>query len=173
MSVCGATETLLIDREAAPALLPAIARRLAECELRGDDQARAIQNLQEFQHLVIASDSFTNIARAGLSLQRSQTAGRLVRAFGPALLYYKRVDSTTPRERDLFDGLENSIEAVYRLTDRPEPPRASASLRRIALEAATAREAFRFTDPAAASPALARGLAGTRADPRQRRPLRA
>jgi LmbE family N-acetylglucosaminyl deacetylase len=110
----------------------------------------------------LVGDSFTNIARAGLSLQRSQTAGRLVRAFGPALLYYKRVDSTTPRERDLFDGLENSIEAVYRLTDRPEPPRASASLRRIAQEAAAAREAFRFTDPAAASPALARGLAATR-----------
>jgi len=42
VSVCGATETLLIDREAAPALLPAIARQLPECELRGDEHARAI-----------------------------------------------------------------------------------------------------------------------------------
>jgi len=42
VSVCGATETLLIDREAAPALLPRIAEALKGCELRGDDGARAI-----------------------------------------------------------------------------------------------------------------------------------
>jgi glutamate-5-semialdehyde dehydrogenase len=42
VSVCGSTETLLIDRAAAPALLPDIAAALAGCELRGDAEARAI-----------------------------------------------------------------------------------------------------------------------------------
>jgi glutamate-5-semialdehyde dehydrogenase len=44
VSVCGATETLLIDRACAPALLPRIAAALsaAGCELRGDEAARAI-----------------------------------------------------------------------------------------------------------------------------------
>ena len=44
VSVCGATETLLIDRAIAPTLLPRIAHALSEsgCELRGDDEARAI-----------------------------------------------------------------------------------------------------------------------------------
>jgi glutamate-5-semialdehyde dehydrogenase len=42
VSVCGATETLLIDRDAAAALLPRIAEALGDCELRGDDAARAI-----------------------------------------------------------------------------------------------------------------------------------
>ena len=44
VSVCGATETLLIDRAAAPALLPPIAAALAErgCALRGDTESRAI-----------------------------------------------------------------------------------------------------------------------------------
>ena len=42
VSVCGATETLLIDRNAAPALLPRIAEALDGCELRGDEAARAI-----------------------------------------------------------------------------------------------------------------------------------
>ena len=42
VSVCGATETLLIDRSAAPALLPRIAEALEGCELRGDEVARAI-----------------------------------------------------------------------------------------------------------------------------------
>lgn len=44
VSVCGSTETLLIDREIAASLLPKIAAALVErgCELRGDDEARAI-----------------------------------------------------------------------------------------------------------------------------------
>jgi glutamate-5-semialdehyde dehydrogenase len=42
VSVCGATETLLIDADAAPALLPRIAEALAGCALRGDEAARAI-----------------------------------------------------------------------------------------------------------------------------------
>jgi glutamate-5-semialdehyde dehydrogenase len=44
VSVCGATETLLIDREAAVRLLPPVARALsaAGCELRGDAEARAL-----------------------------------------------------------------------------------------------------------------------------------
>ncbi|GAB3126700.1 glutamate-5-semialdehyde dehydrogenase [Novispirillum itersonii subsp. nipponicum] len=42
--ICGSTETLLIDRAIAPALLPGIAADLqaAGCELRGDDAARAL-----------------------------------------------------------------------------------------------------------------------------------
>jgi glutamate-5-semialdehyde dehydrogenase len=44
VSVCGATETLLIDAAVAPKLLPAIAAALSAkgCVLRGDGRARAI-----------------------------------------------------------------------------------------------------------------------------------
>ncbi|WP_066685695.1 glutamate-5-semialdehyde dehydrogenase [Caulobacter sp. CCH9-E1] len=44
VSVCGAAETLLVDKAAADKLLPPIAQALAAagCELRGDDAARAI-----------------------------------------------------------------------------------------------------------------------------------
>jgi glutamate-5-semialdehyde dehydrogenase len=44
VSVCGATETLLIDRAVTPSLLPKIAAALADagCALRGDEAARAI-----------------------------------------------------------------------------------------------------------------------------------
>jgi glutamate-5-semialdehyde dehydrogenase len=42
VSVCGATETLLIDAEAAPSLLPRLAEALSGCELRGDEAARTI-----------------------------------------------------------------------------------------------------------------------------------
>jgi glutamate-5-semialdehyde dehydrogenase len=47
VTVCGATETLLIDRDAAPAILPLIADALDGCELRGDAQARAIVPMAE------------------------------------------------------------------------------------------------------------------------------
>jgi glutamate-5-semialdehyde dehydrogenase len=48
-SVCGATETLLIDRGAAAALLAPIAAALAErgCELRGDAEACALAPMRE------------------------------------------------------------------------------------------------------------------------------
>ena len=42
VSVCGATETLLVDRDAAPPFLPRIPAELEDCELRGDEDARAI-----------------------------------------------------------------------------------------------------------------------------------
>jgi glutamate-5-semialdehyde dehydrogenase len=44
VSVCGATETLLIDQAVAATLLPKIAEALksAGCELRGDDRAQAV-----------------------------------------------------------------------------------------------------------------------------------
>jgi glutamate-5-semialdehyde dehydrogenase len=45
--VCGSTETLLIDREVAPSLLPRIVEALDGCELRGDAEARAILPMAE------------------------------------------------------------------------------------------------------------------------------
>jgi len=49
VSVCGAAETLLVDRAAAARLLPPVAAALAAagCELRGDAQARAIVPMPE------------------------------------------------------------------------------------------------------------------------------
>ena len=47
VSVCGATETLLIDRDAAAVVLPGIASELEGCELRGDKTARAAVPMAE------------------------------------------------------------------------------------------------------------------------------
>jgi glutamate-5-semialdehyde dehydrogenase len=48
VSVCGATETLLVDRAGAAELLPLVAQALvaAGCELRGDEAARALFPMQ-------------------------------------------------------------------------------------------------------------------------------
>jgi glutamate-5-semialdehyde dehydrogenase len=49
VSVCGAAETLLVDRAAAETLLPPVTKALSEagCELRGDAAARAIVPMAE------------------------------------------------------------------------------------------------------------------------------
>jgi glutamate-5-semialdehyde dehydrogenase len=47
VSICGATETLLIDRAAAPSLLPAIAAALEGCELRGDEESRRFAPMEK------------------------------------------------------------------------------------------------------------------------------
>ena len=44
-SVCGSTETLLVDRAIAPALLPRLAAALPGCELRGDEESRRIAQM--------------------------------------------------------------------------------------------------------------------------------
>ena len=41
--VCGATESIVVDRAIAAALLPALADAMPDCELRGDAEARAIE----------------------------------------------------------------------------------------------------------------------------------
>ena len=46
-SVCGATETLLVDRAIAPSLLPRLAEALAGCELRGDAESRGYAAMAE------------------------------------------------------------------------------------------------------------------------------
>ncbi len=40
----------------------------------------------------VLGDSYNNVGRAGLSLQRSQTSGRLNLTPGPAPVFYTRVD---------------------------------------------------------------------------------
>jgi len=47
VSICGATETVLIDRAIAPGLLPRIVVALTErgCEIRGDEESRAIADV--------------------------------------------------------------------------------------------------------------------------------
>ena len=113
----------------------------------------------------VLGDSYRNIARYGLSLQRSQTSGRFVPSVGSDPLYYTRVvpvGETAARHESLFEGLDTSIPGMYRLVRAPAPPGAEEQLEAIAREAAAAKDAFRMTDPAAAAPALVRGLAATR-----------
>jgi LmbE family N-acetylglucosaminyl deacetylase len=97
-------------------------------------------------------DTFDNIARYGLSFQRSQNSGRFVAGAGPNFGYYKLVSSPPgTREASVFDGVAGTIEAAV-----------GPSGKVIDEAVARAMADFRMNDPSAIVPALAQGLARTR-----------
>jgi glutamate-5-semialdehyde dehydrogenase len=107
VSVCGSTETLLIDRAIAPTLLPQIADalRTAGCALRGDAAARAITPMDaateedwrtEYLDAILAvrvvdgvDEAIDHIARYGTS----HTDAIVTEDKAAAAAFTKRVDS--------------------------------------------------------------------------------
>ncbi len=100
----------------------------------------------------VLGDSYDNVARYGLSFQRSQNSGRFTPAAGANYSYYRQPGATGSREATLFDGIDTTIEAAVGAPGRP-----------IDRAVATAMAAFTLTDPSAAAPALADGLRLVRA----------
>ena len=113
-------------------------------------------------HDPVLGETYQNLGRVGLSLQRSQTAGRLNLSPVNVPLFYTRASSAATREQSLFEGLDTSLPGAYNLLGAPAEPGGIDRLAVIARHARAARETFAWTNPAAASPALARGLAATR-----------
>ncbi|MGE3887589.1 MAG: PIG-L family deacetylase [Vicinamibacterales bacterium] len=110
-------------------------------------------------------DSFENIARTGLSFQRSQNGGRLVRMQGAVIGYYQRMDAGAipgGREEGFFEGIDTTIPGIFRALGRPEPTGAAALLQPIDAAVQEAIRTFDGRDPSAIVPVLARGLAATR-----------
>jgi hypothetical protein len=105
----------------------------------------------------ILGDSFDNVARRGLSLQRSQTSGRFAPTLGSAYSYYADsagaskdapLHSTTAT---FYDGLPTSLERTI-----------GAAGKAIDDAVESAVKAFTIADPSASAPALAQGLRLTR-----------
>jgi LmbE family N-acetylglucosaminyl deacetylase len=109
----------------------------------------------------ILGDSYQSLARRGLSFQRSQNGGRSAAAPGPAVSYYKRLQSTVQapaKEQSFFDGIDISLPGLYHALGKTPPAGSAGTLTAIAGEIDTAVRAFTFTKPAASAPALARAL---------------
>jgi LmbE family N-acetylglucosaminyl deacetylase len=110
-------------------------------------------------------DSFENVARTGLSFQRSQNGGRMTRVNGPAVSFYRRADATATagdRERDFFDGIDTTVPGIYRALGATEPGGAATLLQPIDAAVRDAMRTFDPRDPSAIAPVLARGLAAAR-----------
>lgn len=109
----------------------------------------------------VLGDSYQSIARRGLSFQRSQNGGRSASAPGPAVSYYKRLQSTvqaSAKEQSFFDSIDITLPGIYRTLGKTAPPGSVETLTAVAREIDAAVRAFSFTKPAASAPALARAL---------------
>ncbi len=113
----------------------------------------------------VLGDSYQTLARLGLSFQRSQNSGRFSPQPGPAVSYYKRLESVVDapsKEASFFDGIDTTLPGIYRALRKTPPDVADALLTAIDREVKTAVQAFKWTEPSAAVPALARALGATR-----------
>jgi LmbE family N-acetylglucosaminyl deacetylase len=118
------------------------------------------------QYDPVLGDSYQSFARRGLSFQRSQNGGRVSSQPGPAVSYYKRLQSVPDapaREASFFDGIDTTLPGLYRALRKEPPAGAIAALTGIDSELKAAVEGFTFTNPSSSAPALARALASTRA----------
>ena len=109
----------------------------------------------------VLGDSYQSIARRGLSFQRSQNGGRSALAPGPAVSYYKRLQSTvqaSAKEQSFFDSIDITLPGIYRTLGKTAPPGSVETLTAVAGEIDAAVRAFSFTKPSASAPALARAL---------------
>ncbi len=108
-------------------------------------------------------DSYDNVARYGLSFQRSQNSGRYNPGIGgPNYGYYSRVGSRVAaapaKEQGIFDGLNASYSGLFATLGRRSPEGVADQLARVDGAFGRATADFRFTDPSAAAPGLAAAL---------------
>lgn len=105
---------------------------------------RADVSVETTVHAPLLGRSFQDFASEGLSLQRSQTAGRVRRSDGAVWYHYERVETSSVgssrrpavtgsagadrRPPPFFDGIDTSIEGVFRLTGEEAPAGAARAL---------------------------------------------
>lgn len=107
-------------------------------------------------------DSFDNVARFGLSFQRSQNGGRFSPGAGPNYGYYTRVGtrlaSAPAKETSIFDGLNTSYSGLFSTIGRRSPEGVADQLARVDGAFGRAAADFTMADPSAAVPGLAAAL---------------
>jgi LmbE family N-acetylglucosaminyl deacetylase len=121
-------------------------------------------------HDPVLGASYSVLGRLGLSVQRSQSSGRVdPYAPGQPLFYRRNADGgapaaeTTPaREAGFFDGLDVKLPGAYALMGEEAPTGHQARLEAIAREVETAVATFSLTNPFGATAPLARGLVALR-----------
>lgn len=107
-------------------------------------------------------DSFDNLARLGLSFQRSQNGGRYTPGTGASFGYYTRVGtrlaSAPEKETSIFDGLNTSYSGLFSTLGRRSPEGVADQLARVDGAFGRATADFTMADPSTAVPGLAAAL---------------
>jgi LmbE family N-acetylglucosaminyl deacetylase len=106
-------------------------------------------------------DSYDNIARLGLSFQRSQNSGRYSPGAGPNFGYYKRLGeriAAPPKESTIWDGVDTTYAGLFKMLGRTAPADVDVQMAAIDRAVARALREFTMTDPSKAVAGLAEGL---------------
>jgi LmbE family N-acetylglucosaminyl deacetylase len=106
-------------------------------------------------------DSYDNVARYGLSFQRSQNSGRFIPSVGPNFGYYKRVGErlTLPaKEASLWEGIDTTYAGLFKTLGRSAPADVEVQLAGVDRAVARAMRDFTLTEPFKATPGLVEGL---------------
>jgi len=107
-------------------------------------------------------DSYDNVARFGLSFQRSQNSGRFTPGAGANFGYYTRMGtrlaSSPEKESSIWDGLNTSYSGLFSTLGRRSPEGVADQLARVDGAFGRAAADFSMTDPSAAVPSLAAAL---------------
>lgn len=108
--------------------------------------------------------TYQNFGAYGLSLQRSQTSGRMRGRMGPAPYYYEHLhEGADGVEEGFFDGLDTSISGIFALTGETPPAGSVELAKAIEGHVEDAIMAYDVSAPALVAADLAQGLQKTRA----------
>ena len=151
------------DQLGAGGLRPWRAFRLYVGGVRRDEPAAVGINIGQYSPWL--GMSYRRLARLGLSMQRSQNAGRSSATPGAAVRRYQRIwppSGPEPTASSFFDGLEVGWESLAELAGSPDSAVLASRGRDIGAHVAAAAAAFSLQRPVDSVPALAAGLRGTR-----------
>ena len=110
--------------------------------------------------------TFTQIARQGWSLQKSQNGGGGIPLAAPTAAPYHRFGSTIPaadKEQSYFDGIDTSVGGIADLAGNQDNAFLKEGLGRINSAAERAMAGFSVSEPEKVAPILAEGLKETNA----------
>lgn len=117
----------------------------------------------------VLGESYFQVAREGLNEQKSQNGGvgrpPAGRFDSPYHLYATRVEGGKPpaHEESFYDGIDTTLPAIADYLSGQEAVDVRAKLQGVAQQVAAAVTAYDVAHPEKAAPALAQGLAQTRA----------
>ena len=146
-------------------LRPWQARRLYAGGVRNDEPAAVAIDVTQYSPWL--GRSYRQIARLGLSLQRSQNAGRSSATPGSAVRRYQQLwplpGSSEATHPSFFKDLQTDWGSLASLAGTPDSPELIAQGRTVGAQVEAAVAAFTMQQPTDSVPALAAGLRTTRA----------
>jgi LmbE family N-acetylglucosaminyl deacetylase len=132
--------------------------------IKADEHWNIALNTGEFSPWL--GDSYKNYSLFGYSFHRSQFGGQRNQVNGSFIQYYERLHThvkTGEKEGGFFEGIDVSINGIFKITGEEPPKSISVILNSIQKEVDNALTKFKPDNPTQIIPFLTKGLTHTRA----------